>query len=186
MIRKNRSGFTLVELLIGMGLLGLLGIGFVGFIRFSGTSLIGITSQAENNQSASHAASLIVQRVRRCNDFTVSVDGYTLTLEFDDDTSTDTDGDFDFYNDVDHIEVFQFFNTDSDLSTLVDNGINYQSVAGAAARVIVENVQKIGSDDIFEEDASNSRLVNVSYEVSTTNSNRDQRIDIVTSVYRLN
>ncbi len=196
MMRTNRShyytqrglrGYTLVELMVVLTLMSLLGVLFAGFVINSSKSIARISTQAELNNSASHAAMLIVRRTRAARLVEVSEDGDTLTLTFDDDVDVDTDEDGDFYNDTDHVEIFAFYNTDGELSTYEDNGIRYQRTADGDAQDLVTNVKKMVDTAVFAVSEEDDRKVDVSFELNqSVTSGPSQRVDIVTSAYCLN
>ena len=182
-------GFSLVEVLIAMSIAVVTGGLAASFTLMSSKSALRITNQSELNSTASNAASLIVQRVRGARLTTVSADGNLLTLTFDDFGYSDTDGDGNYFNDSDHIEVFQFYDEDGDPDTLDDNGIEYTNTSWNSniEKDLVTSVQKIGATDIFSVNAGNSRQIDINFEASkTTTDGQRQRTEIVTSAYRLN
>ena len=186
--QKARRGFSLVEVLIAMSIAVVVGGMSAGFALMSSKSAIRITNQSELNSTASNAALMIVQRTRSARLSTVSNGGNTLVLTFDDYGYSDSDGDGNYFNDSNHVEVFQFYDTDGDLTTMDDNGISYRnSRYNNSQKDLVTHVQKIGDAAIFSVNAGNSRQIDISFEASkATTDGQRQRTEIVTSAYRLN
>ena len=194
-MKKGRSqskarikAFTLVEILIAMAIAVLVGAMAAGFTLMSSKSALRITNQSELNGSASNMVSLLVKRVRSARMSTVSKDGYTLTLVYDDYGYQDTDGDGNFFNDSDHIEVFQFSDGDGTVTTVEDNTITYRRTGKTPfSKVALTDVQQIGNTPIFKINAGNHRQIDVTFETSKiTNHGQRQRIEMITSAFRLN
>ena len=185
--QNSSRGFTLVEVMVAMSIAVLAGGLFVVFALMTSKSVMRITNQAELNDSASNTALLIVQRTRAARLAEVTEKGSMLTLTFDDDIETDTDEDGNFFNDSDHLEVFRYYDKDGDLNTIHDNGISYQNIAGAAPRVLVSNIQKIGDAAVFQPNLANPRRIEINFEMSEAKTDGPpQRLEIATSAYSVN
>ena len=185
---QKQKGFTLVELLIAIFVATLLGGLVVFFVANSTRSLVQISLQTQFTNSSAHTTLLMVNKIRRAGSATVTDNGATLTLEFDDDSTVDTDNDGDLYNDIDHTEIFQYVPANTPGKNTNDyNILTYQSAAGLPIKTLLSGITKIESTDIFSEDVSNSRKIDISFEVTKDAANGSrQRIEMVTSGYRMN
>jgi hypothetical protein len=155
-----RSAFTLVEVLISttLGLMFLTGA--MAFMAFAGKSLSGATTQTFLNNEAGNGMELILSRVRLATSITNDASRNTLTLGFDDDFATDRNGDGKPYNDVDHLELFQFQNGDGDDNTIADNVLVYIPNT-ATTNTLLRMVRKLPNTPVFAMTNLSTVLINL-------------------------
>jgi type II secretory pathway pseudopilin PulG len=161
------SAFTLVEIMVALGVSVLLLSGALTFIDMAGKSLSGTTSQAAVNQRAANTSEFIFRRVRFATTVSNTNDtsGNTLQLGFDDNMAVDSDGNGKPYDDRDHYEVFQFQNGDGNDDTVADNRLIYIANASQTNFVVLvpAGVRKLPGRNVFA--VTNVSAVYVNYAV---------------------
>jgi|CXWL01.1.fsa_nt_gi prepilin-type N-terminal cleavage/methylation domain-containing protein len=182
---RTRAAFSLIELMVATAIVGFATLGFLTYMRFAGVSVMNVTNQSTHNQQAGAASSLIVQRTRVSNGFTVQNGGATLVLNFDDDPTADSDSDGNLYNDTNHQETFTFADGDSNAATLGDNTLTYQPAAGATPRTMARRISSISGGAYFTATSSKSVTINFAISGGETSA-QGQRVEIITSAFRLN
>ena len=184
-LNRENAAFTLVEIMVSVGIISILGALTTGFIISSTKSFTNVTQQSKISQQAANTSMFMVQHTRYALSTTVTNSGNTLTLVFDDDATTDSDSDGLAYNDSDHVEVFKFVSS----SLTHVSAATVALAASATSRTLADNVAKIGTTAIFTENASNSKRIDISFKVSSSSTSHTgtiQPIEIVTSAYRRN
>ena len=165
-------GFTLIELMFTVSILGFFFAIFFGLITQTTRSLASINEHCENNDTGGYSAVYITEKSRLAHTYTITDSGRKLTLKFDDQPSVDSNSDQDFYNDEDRIETF----------THIDNKIEHSN--STITRVIAENVKELPGKAIFNV-ANNSRpeLIDLNFVVANASSNKVERNIISTSIF---
>jgi type II secretory pathway pseudopilin PulG len=123
--RRPEAGFNIVEMLIGVGIIGVAVSAMVVFTEVAMRSLASVNQQAQANQKVGYLSAFVMQRVRLANFMTNNPGQTEILLAFDDDTASDANGDENAYNDRDHYEVIRFDDGDSNPLTTADNRILY-------------------------------------------------------------
>jgi hypothetical protein len=166
---SRKSGFTILEFVIAVGVALLLTGVFALFSESTGRILASLTQQSAHNQTAGNGVEFMVGRVRQANSVSVDGTGNTLTLSFDDDPSVDSDGDKKAWNDRDHWEQFTYLDSDTNANTLANNYIVYSPNTNLSATSILvpSSTRKISGLPIFTLASSNTVLIN--FGLLTTN-----------------
>jgi len=117
-VRRNRSGVTLVELLVAVAMGVLVVAGAMAFIYYAAYAVSGVTAQTLFNQQAGNSIEFIQSRVRFATSISNDVSGNILTLGFDDNVALDTtSAGFNTngipWDDKDHFEQFKFIGVNS-------------------------------------------------------------------------
>ena len=132
--RRFGAGFTLMEMMVAVGISGLAIAMLTTFIVMVARSTSGIVKQSVVNGQAGYTSEFIFSRVRFAT--SVSASGNVLTLGFDDNINVDSNNDKKAYNDQDHYEVFMFNNGDGNDATTSNNKMLYKKNSA----VLVTNV----------------------------------------------
>ncbi len=106
---NHRRAFTIMEVLVALGISALVLAGVMTFISMAATSIAGTASQTSINYRTSNASEFIFSRVRFATKVNNGGDtsGKTLRVGMDDNLGVDSNGDNLTYNDQDHYEIFQ-------------------------------------------------------------------------------
>lgn len=161
-----KSGFTLVEALIAVGILALVVASAMPFIYFSARAISGVAAQVVINQKAGNAIEFMQSRIRFATSIAVDSTGNILTLGFDQDYNTDSDHDGIAYNDKDYFERFQFFSNNSTNSTACSTNKlvyypNYTSSPNTSQTLISSGVRNLPGYKIFS--VTNTVIVVIRY-----------------------
>ena len=183
-VKKGRgnAAFTIVEVVISLGLVVVLVGMLVGLSEGTGRTIVSITNQTTENQAVGNGIEFIMARIRLANTASNDATGNVLTLSFDDNPYVDSNGDGLTWNDKDHYEQFIYKTTDTNWSTLDDNYICYKAnVNTASTNIIVpSSVRKLSSTTVF---AVSNTTVWINFGLLTTNSTPlSQAIEIRTKV----
>jgi prepilin-type N-terminal cleavage/methylation domain-containing protein len=174
-----KSGFTLVEALVSIGIGSVLLVVAMRFIYFATFGVSGITGQAVVNQRAGNAIEFIESRVRYSTSIAVDTNGNSLTLGFDDNYTNDSDGDKITYDDKDHYERFQFIgvNSTNTYLCLSNKLVYFTNITSSVSNVLISaGVRNLPGWNIFR--MTNTIAVIRFGVVSSYDTNHCQAIDI--------
>jgi hypothetical protein len=183
---RREAGLSFAEVMVATAILMMVVAAFAVFCSVTGRSLVSVTAQTTFDQVAAQGAEFMVSRIRLANTVSNDAAGNTLTLSFDDDRETDSDGDRLTWNDKDHFEVFQFADSDNNVTSLPDNTIIYKTNAAQTSFSVLvpSSVRKLGNLPIF---SVSSNLVNINFGLLDTNMNAySQAVEIRTQAVRGN
>ena len=125
--RKNQKGFSLIEMMVVLVILGLIGIGLVTFFTGGARSWIAGQSQLKAQREARQAIDQMVREIREGKNITTGSDT-SITTNI---PHFDINGNIDSYNDV----TYDLYDT----TTIRRDNIP-----------LIDNVLKISGEDIFE------------------------------------
>ena len=167
---RRSAAFTLVELMIAMGIASI-AIAIVStFIVMAAKGINGIVKQTAINDQASYAGEFMFNRIRFATSTAVATDGNTLSMTFDDNCELDSTNsnvnsrDGIAYNDRDHFEYFHFLNGDGNDGTYADNQLVYSNALTKERRVLISAwVSKLTNQPVFFVQTNTSPAVFVRY-----------------------
>lgn len=160
-----KVGFTLIEMMVVVGLLAMSSVLFHSFVTITGASLRGIVDHCQVNNDGGYATQYLTELCRKAHDYSISADGRSLTLNFDDDAETDSNGDGDAFNDDDRIEIIRH---DDNADELIHVG----------QKVICDNVTGAGVGNVFSANPSEPKLVSVKFIVSIDSADTERNLVI--------
>lgn len=169
---RTAAGFNIIELMIGVGIIGVAVSAMVVFTEVAMRSLASVNQQALANQKVGHLSAFLTQRVRLANFMTNTSAQTEMLLAYDDDTSKDSDGDENPYNDRDHYELIQFAPGDGNPLTISDNQIVYLADTNKVDETVVlvdGGVKYLPSTNLF---------VMTDHPAGTTNGYRTVHINV--------
>lgn len=189
------GGFSMIEALIALGVVGFVVAAMVVFTEMTTRSLASVNQQTLSNQKAGQFAAYITQRVRAANFMTNNAEETEILLSFDDDTATDGDSDGNPYNDRDHYELFTFNDPDDDPATYADNQLLYRPNTNQSIviELVKSGVKHLPGTNIFvmadhppgTTNGYRTLHLNVGF-YHEEGGNRTQTIEIKTSAFRRN
>lgn len=168
--RLRRRGFTLMELLVAIGISVLILAGIAAFLKLAGASLSSTATQTFINYRTSSASEFLFSKIRFATAVSAGGDasGKTLRIGIDENYAVDSVKDDDKipYNDADHYEIFQFQNGDGNDSTVADNRLIHKTneLSNAYTVLISTGVRALPGKKIFLVDTQ-TFLVQVNFAV---------------------
>lgn len=171
--------FTLVELMMAVGIASIVIAMTTTFIVMAAKGISGIAKQSKINDEASYTSEFVFKRIRYATSTMIDGSGNTLTLGFDDNCEVDSNNDKKTYNDQDHYEILQFVNGDGNDATTADNQLIYTNGLTHERLVLISSyISKFPNQPVFSI-RTNSAAVYVRYGLTDDNANDGhQHVDI--------
>ena len=80
--KHNQKGFSLIEMMVVVAILGLIVLGLVTFFTGGAKSWVAGHSQLEAQRNARQTMDLMVREIREGNSFTISTDNKSITISY--------------------------------------------------------------------------------------------------------
>ena len=80
--KYNQKGFSLIEMMVVVAILGLIVLGLVTFFTGGAKSWVAGQSQLEAQRNARQAMDRMVREIREGNSFTISTDNKSVTISY--------------------------------------------------------------------------------------------------------
>ena len=156
---KNRSGFSLIELMIAITIMLFFGIAFIAFLRFSYEPLYGILDETNKNLMGNDAVAIMTKKIREANNHEITNEGKTLKL----------DGGAEEYIYEDNKILRKITLEDGEIRSyaIVDN-------------VILQNAY------VFKEFKENNRLIEICFAIQSKYKSKLRKINVKTLAFRFN